>query len=470
MEQKDILELIKKQREFYKTNETKELNFRLKNLDKLYNILYSNRTQIFEALKKDLGKSFRESYLTELFLCLEEINYFKKNLKKLIKKKKVKNSLPTMLYKSYTINEPMGITYIISPFNYPVQLTIIPLIDSIAAGNTNILRLSAKSKHTSEILTKLLNDNFDEEFIKVIDVDYDLSDLVIKSGIDHVCFTGSTSVGKHIMEIASQNLVKVTLELGGKSPCILLDDANMEDACKKIVFGKFLNNGQTCIAVDHLYVNKDKLELVIPLLEKYIREFYSTNPLTDKGYGHLIDRKAYERIFNYFSDGQVVTGGKFNHQDYKFEPTIMKNIKYESKINTEEIFGPLLPIYTYKDEENLKKLLDKSLTYKPLAFYIFTKDNKKAEEYINTYSFGGGCINDTVMHITNNNLPFGGINQSGLNSYHGKYGFDNFSHIKSITKARNPIFDIKFTNKLRYAPYDDNIKDIDKLTNFLKKK
>ncbi len=433
MTKNELITLCEKQKNFYKTLKTKDINFRLQQLKKLYKLLYSNKLNIFKCLKEDLGKTYKESYTSELLLCLEEIHYFIKNLKKLSKRRKIENTIKSKNIKSFILYEPLGLTYIISPFNYPLQLTVVPLIDSIASGNVNLIKLSEKTSNFTKYFTNLINENFPEEFLKIIDIDYETSDFLISNFVDHVFFTGSTKVGHHIMEIASNSLCKVSLELGGKSPCVILDDANIEQACKRIIYGKYLNAGQTCIAVDYLYVSENKYKEVLANLEKYIKLFYGENPLKNENYNKIIDASAFNRLKSYLKQGKIYFGGKTDDKTNRIEPTILFDIKRDSKLNEDEIFGPILPIYIYKDYIELIKELDCRIIEKPLAFYIFTNNLKQAKEILNRYSSGTSAINDTIMQIVNNNVPFGGVNYSGINSYHGKFGFECFSHLKSIT-------------------------------------
>lgn len=451
----EIDNLIEKQRKYFYTEETKNLSFRKEQLKKLYSLIRNNQETILEALKKDLGKSYREGYLSEVSMCLMEITHMLKHLNKYSKRIRVKNNISTMFSKSYLYKEPLGVNYIIAPFNYPFQLAIIPLIDSMAAGNTNILRLSDKSKFTKEVITKLLNENFDEKYIKVLDLTHEESNYLTSNKIDHVFFTGSTGVGKNIMKLASENLTKVSLELGGKSPCIVLKDCNLKDAARKIVFGKFLNVGQTCVAADHILVEKSFRDELISAIKEELNHAFGVEPLKNDFYGKIIDKHAFDRLVSYLNDGTIVHGGKYDNQTLKIEPTILVDIKEDSKLDTDEIFGPILPIYTFEKEEEIFTF-EKNYNH-PLAFYIFTKNTKLAEKVLNKFSFGGGCLNDCIAHMINDNLPFGGINYSGLNNYHGEYGFNTFSHLKPVLKSGN------ISIKLRFPPYDDDIELASKL-------
>lgn len=441
----DIKGIVALQHSYFQTNATKDINFRLKNLERLYQGIKAYEERILIALRKDLNKSSFEGYMTEIGMVFNEISYFKKNLKKLAKANHVKTPLAQAIGSSKVTYEPYGVVGILAPWNYPFQLSIAPLVGAIAAGNCAIIKPSPDAIHTSYVINQLISEYFPNKYIAVIEGGIEESNQLLEEKLDYIFYTGSTYVGKLIMEKAAKHLTPVTLELGGKSPCIIDKTANLKLAAKRIVFGKFLNAGQTCVAPDYIYVHKDKKEELIGYLTFYLKKFYGEDALNNKDYVRIINRKHYDRLLSLIEGETIVIGGKGN-EDLQIQPTILDNITTESRIMEEEIFGPILPILTYEhltDVVNYIKGGDK-----PLALYLFTQD-KKVERYIlNTVSFGGGCINDTIVHLATHHMGFGGVGASGMGAYHGKDSFLTFSHKKSIMKKSN-LIDIP----MRYAPY-----------------
>lgn len=450
-----INEIVKKQKEYFNTFETLNIDFRIQTLKKLKNIILENEEKIKEALYLDLNKSSTESYMTEIGMALSEITHTIKNLKKWAKIKKVKTSLANFPSKSYIITEPYGVTLIISPWNYPFLLTIGPLINAISAGNTCIIKPSEYSINTSNVIKDLINENFKEEYLKVILGGIEETTEILKQNFDLIFFTGSPKVGKIIMQAASNNLTKVILELGGKSPVIVDDTVDLKIASKRIAFGKFLNAGQTCVAPDYLLIKESIKEKFI----KYLKE--DTEKIANsKEYCKIINEKNYQRLISLINENKVIYKKELNN--LKLGPIILDNVTFDDEIMKEEIFGPILPINSYQNETELINILKQTLdkTSYPLACYIFS-NNKKLTKELLKLRFGGGCINDTINHLASTTLPFGGIGYSGMGAYHGKAGFDAFSHQKSILK-KSLHLDIP----LRYYPYNKKKENI--IKKFLK--
>ncbi|HHV26291.1 MAG TPA: aldehyde dehydrogenase [Tissierellia bacterium] len=444
---------LKKQKEFFKSGKTKDIKFRIENLNKLKKNIEKNEQYIMEALKKDLGKSNFESYSTELGIVLSEISFITKHLKKWAKPKKVKTPITNFKSSSYIYPEPYGNTLILSPWNYPFQLSIVPLIGSIAAGNTVILKPSSTSYYTSKIIEEIINENFDTGYIHVITGER--GKKLLDENFDYIFYTGSVPVGKIVMEKASKYLTPVTLELGGKSPCIVDGKANLNLSAKRIVWGKFLNSGQTCVAPDYMFIHKNVKNEMINNIIYYIKTFYGENPLYSEEYTKIINERQFNRLIKLLDNNKIIYGGDYDKDSLYISPTLMDNVNWDDPIMGEEIFGPILPILEY---EELNEVIDIVNSHpKPLALYFFSNDKENAEKIINGISFGGGCINDTIMHLSSPYLPFGGVGTSGMGSYHGKKSFDTFTHYKSILEKSN-IIDPNF----RYPPYGNKLNIVKK--------
>lgn len=438
-----IQNYIAQQRAFFKSNKTKPLQFRLENLEKLRKAIVVYQSKIEEALYLDLGKSFYESYLTEIGIVLHEIRLHKKHLKQWMKDKRVKTPLQLQSGKSKIMKEPYGNVLIMAPWNYPFHLVIMPLIGAISAGNTAILKPSEHAPNTSKVLKEMIEATFKQEYICVIEGAVEENTVLLENKFDMIFFTGSTNVGKIVMEKASKHLTPVVLELGGKSPAILLYDADLELAAKRIVFGKFLNLGQTCVAPDYVLVSIAEKEEFIQYCIDAIRTTFGTQPLLHELYGKIIHKKHLDRLLYLLEDQTIIHGGKYD--DTRLEPTIVDAPKLDSLLMQEEIFGPILPIITYDGVEEAIAFVNEK--EKPLALYVFGEDKKTIQRVLKQTSFGGGAVNDTIMHLASPNLPFGGVGPSGMGSYHGKASFDAFSHTKGIytkTKGIDP--------SLRYFP------------------
>lgn len=442
MEIKTIIDIQKK---FFKTGETRHFSFRKETLVKLKEGIIEFQGKIEEALYNDLGKSSSESYMTEIGMVLEDITFQIKHLKRWMKKKKVKTPMAQFKARSYQIAVPYGNTLIISPWNYPFLLSIQPLVGAIAAGNTVLLKPSEYSVYTSEVINTLIQKVFKPEHVSCVLGDYRISSEVLNYKFDYIFFTGGTKIGKLIYEAASSNLTPVTLELGGKSPTIVDETAKIDLAAKRIVFGKFLNCGQTCVAPDYVVVQNSCKDKLIASLKKWLSILYA-DPLSNEKYGRIINEQHFNRLLSYLENQSIVYGGSYDRGKLKIEPTILVDVNLSSTIMEDEIFGPILPIISYSTKEELFFIL--GMNPQPLALYLFTTDKKFEDEVISKISFGGGCVNDTIIHLATTNLPFGGVGNSGIGAYHGRASFRVFSHYKSIVKKANwPDLPI------RYSPY-----------------
>ncbi|MDU2583256.1 MAG: aldehyde dehydrogenase family protein [Anaerococcus hydrogenalis] len=442
----ELEKIIEEQKIFFRTGKTNTEDFRKKALIKLKNSIKKYRDDILYALKMDLNKSTTESYISEIANVYGEIDFALKNLSDWMKDKSEITNIEAAPAKSFTRYEPLGLTLVISPWNYPFLLAIDPIVNAISSGNTIILKTSRKAFYTSKIIKKLLDESFDRSFIYCVDNEKVSHDELLSYKYDHIFFTGSSKVGRIIMEKASKNLSKVTLELGGKSPCIVDESANLKFAAKRIIWGKLLNSGQTCVAPDYLLVHKDVKGELLRLMKQAIFEFFGDRAIKNPDYPRIIDRKALDRLVSLMEGQDIYTGGLYNSKTLKIEPTIINNVDFSNKIMKDEIFGPILPVIEYED---ICKLIEKiKFMDKPLAMYIFSEDQDHIDRLTYDLSSGGVCINDTIMHLSNPNIEFGGVGESGTGGYHGKYGFMNFSNRKSIMIRSNNI-DIN----LKYPPY-----------------
>lgn len=438
--------VVQIQRDFFNTNETKSVAFRKKQLHKLAEAIEEYKPQIYDALKKDLNKSEYESYLTEVSIVMQEIKAAIKNLEKWSRPVKKKASLAVMPNKSFTIFEPYGVVLILSPWNYPFQLAIAPLVGAIAAGNCAIIKTSRSSAHTSKVIEDMIHTNFESHYIYAVraDISYD---TILSQKYDYIFFTGSARVGRVVMRAASENLTPVSLELGGKSPCIVERTADIKDAAKKIVWGKTLNAGQTCVAPDYVLADEEIKEALVEAIEKEIQAKFA-DALENEDYPKIINLHHYMRLCGLIDREKDKIGGDRDEVSMKIAPTIFPNATFSSAIMKDEIFGPIIPVLTFtKMDAAMEELKSRP---KPLACYIFTKNRKFADKILRELSFGGGCINDCIMHLANDHLPFGGVGESGMGSYHGYNSFRTFSHEKAILKNTG-IFDIPH----RFPPYTD---------------
>jgi len=439
----DISSLVFNQKEYFKKGETKSIAFRVNQLQSLKHSIQKNEKNIINALKKDLNKSEKEAYMTEIGVLLEEISFMIKHLRKWMKPKRAKTPITHFGAKSIIYPEPYGTVLIIAPWNYPFQLAISPLIGAIAAGNTAIIKPSELTPNVSRLLSKIMKDTFRNEYITVVEGGVDASQALLQENFDYIFFTGSVPVGKIIMKEASKHLTPVTLELGGKSPVIVDHTANLDLAAKRIVWGKFLNAGQTCIAPDYLFVHDGIKDTLIDKMKLYINNFYGKSPLDNEQYSSIVNERHFHRVSRFLQDGKIIVGGEKDVKQLKISPTIMDEVTWDDPVMQEEIFGPVLPILSFT---NLEEVINTINSHpKPLALYLFTENHSVEKQLLSNVSFGGGCINDTILHVASPYLPFGGVGNSGIGSYHGKKSFDTFTHYKSVLK-QTTLFDIS----LRY--------------------
>lgn len=453
-----LKEKINKQREYFNTGETKDINFRIEKLKKLRDVLKSEEEKVFEALKKDLMKSSFESYVTEVAMVYDEINIHIKNIKKWSKKRRVKTPLVQFPAKSFIQLEPYGVVLIIGPFNYPFMLTMDPLIGAIAAGNTAVIKPSESAPETSKILKEILEKVFDEKYVLHVNPEKgkEVVEELLKEKFDYIFFTGSATVGKIVMKAASQYLTPVTLELGGKSPCIIDKDCKVELAARRIVWGKLMNSGQTCVAPDYLYVHKNIEEEFIKKLEEEIKNQFGDNPLESQDYSKMVNEREFNRVLSYIDKEKLVFGGNYNRKTFQIEPTILKNITWDDPVMEREIFGPIFPILTFENLDEVIRVVNSK--DKPLALYYFSEDKNKIEKVLNSTSSGGVTINDTLVHVSSSHLPFGGVGNSGMGEYHGKYSFYLFSNKKGVMN-RKTFLDLK----IRYAPFQNKLTIVKKI-------
>ncbi|MGX6443309.1 aldehyde dehydrogenase [Neobacillus sp. K501] len=434
-------ELLTKQRTFFYTGQTKEISYRIDALTRLKEMIKSHEGELMAALKSDLNKSEFDSYVTEIGILLEEIRFTLKHIKTWSQPRKVKSGLAQAGSKSYIYPEPYGVALIISPWNYPFQLAIAPLIGAIAAGNCAVIKPSELTPATSRLIGELIPKTFPEEYIRVVQGDAETTQALLKEKFDYIFFTGSVPVGKIIMEAAAKHLTPVTLELGGKSPCIVHKDANLKLAAKRIAWGKFINAGQTCVAPDYLYVHQAVKEEFISSFKEAIKELYSDDVFKNGEFTRIVSKRHFDRLQTFLEKGEILYGGRHESGSLTIEPTVIGGISWENPIMQEEIFGPLLPVLEYDDEITMINTINDRP--KPLALYIFSESKEFQERILNHISFGGGCINDTVYHLSSPYLPFGGVGESGIGAYHGKGSFDVFSHEKSVLK-QTTSFDLPF--------------------------
>ena len=442
----DIKQIIKKQQIFFDSGKTLDIDFRLQTLKKIEMLIKSNENKILDALQKDLGKSAFEGYMCEVGMTLSEITYLKKNLKKLAKPHKKPTPLAQFHAKSFELKVPYGNVLILSPWNYPFMLAFEPLVDAVAAGNTVVLKPGSYAKNTSKIMKEIIQENFQEDYIAVVEGGRDVNQELLDQKFNYIFFTGSKDVGKLVLQKAANHITPVTLELGGKSPCIVDKSANLQVAARRLVFGKFLNLGQTCVAPDYLLLHKDVENEFKALLIQEVKKQFGENPLENKNYGKIINEKHFDRLKNLIKGEKILIGGKVDNNQ-RIEPTILEDINLDCPVMQEEIFGPILPIITFSDHMQTTDII--SHNSHPLALYVFANDKKVIKHYLRNVQFGGGCINDTIIHLATSKMGFGGVGESGMGSYHGKYGFNTFSHTKSIVDKKNWI-DLP----IRYQPYN----------------
>ncbi|MDV2580896.1 aldehyde dehydrogenase [Alkalibacillus haloalkaliphilus] len=437
----EIQELVSKQKALFKAGKTMTHTFRNHQLQKLKDMLKRNESNIYDALKRDLNKSSYEVLMTELGFLYNEIDETMKYLRGWMTPEKVKSPTTHKGAKSYIYKQPYGVTLIISPWNYPLHLALAPLIGAIAGGNTAVIKPSEFTSHTSQLIEKMVKETFEAKYISVVQGEKEVSEALLDEPFDYIFFTGSTQVGKKVMEKASKQLIPVTLELGGKSPCIVDSDAKIQLAARRTAWGKLINAGQTCVAPDYLLVHENIKDQFVEAFKKEVELMYTENPIENDDYTKIINNQHFDRLLAYLDGENVIYGGQSDSSKEKINHTLIDNVDWDSAIMQEEIFGPLLPIMTFN---NLDEVVDHvEHARNPLALYYFSENSQKQEWVIKNLSFGGACINDTIMHLGNNNLPFGGIGTSGIGSYHGIHSFEAFTHRKSVVK-QTTSFDLSF--------------------------
>lgn len=439
-------ELIQKQRSFFNSNATKDISYRKKQLKKLLQILKSNEVTLNEAIYKDFKKSAFDNYATELSIIYAEIKHSIKKLNRWAERLHVGTNLANFPGKSYILYEPLGSTLVIGAWNYPYLLSLHPAISAIAAGNTVIIKPSELAMNTSQIMARMINENFDENYFHVIEGGVQETTALLKEKFDKIFYTGSSAVGKIIMKAAAEHLTPVTLELGGKSPAIVTSSASIKMTAKRLVWGKFLNGGQTCVAPDYLMVDSSVKVKLIEEIKKQIEKVHGSDPQRSEAFPRIINPRHFDRLTKLIDNEKVILGGNSDQEDLYIAPTLMDGVNWEDAVMKEEIFGPILPIIEYTNLEDA--IAQIKAQPKPLALYLFTGSSKIKKKVFNEISFGGGALNETIMHLANPNLPFGGVGNSGMGNYHGEYGFRAFSHQKSIIEKAN-----WFEPFVKYPPY-----------------
>ena len=440
--------ILEKQKAFFDSNATKDTGFRKTQLKKLLQLLKNNEDQLNKAIYADFKKSAFETYTTELSMVYAELKHSISSVKYWSKKKYVSTNLANIPGSSYIIPEPLGNTLIIGAWNYPYLLSLHPIVSAMAAGNTVILKPSELALNTSQIMAKLINENFDSEYLHVIEGGVKETTELLKERFDKIFYTGSSPVGKIIMKAAAENLTPVVLELGGKSPAIITKNASIKMTAKRLVWGKFLNGGQTCVAPDYLMVHKSVKQKLIEEIKKQITKIHGDDPQQSEAFVRIINPRHFKRLTQLMDQSKIILGGETDEKDLYIAPTLMDNVTWDDAVMKEEIFGPILPILEYEElDEAIRQIKSKE---KPLALYLFTNKNSIRDKVFNEISFGGGALNETIMHLTNPNLPFGGVGNSGTGNYHGEFGFNTFSHQKSIIQKPN-----WFEPFVKYAPYNN---------------
>lgn len=442
--------IVKKQRAFFETHKTKDVNFRIEQLKKLKNAIETRENDISKALEKDLGKSSTESYMAEIGMVLEDLSYAIKHVRKWSKREYHLSPIAQFPSTSFRIAEPYGLVLIMSPWNYPFLLTMQPLVGAIAAGNCAVVKPSQSSEHTSKIMKDIIEEIFEPEYVCVVIGEHKVADELLENKFDYIFYTGSARIGKMVMESAAKHLTPLTLELGGKSPAIVDSEASVKLAAKRIVFGKLLNCGQTCVAPDYVLVHKDVKEDFVQYCKEYIEQFLGDDWKNNNEYPKMINEKQFNRIVEIINEDRekILYGGKSDRASMKIQPTLIDDKDISSKAMQEEIFGPILPIIEFDDIEEAIKHINGN--HKPLALYLFTNSKKTQKQILKQVAFGGGCINDTIIHLASSKLGFGGVGYSGMGEYHGKYSFRTFSHYKSII-SKSTLIDLP----MRYHPYKE---------------
>lgn len=442
-----IEQVVESQRRFFRSGKTLSVDFRLAMLKKLRQAIEEREEDIAAALKADLGKSEYESYMCEIGLVLSELSYMLRHTRRFAKEKTVKTPLAQFAARSYQKPGPYGNCLIMSPWNYPFLLTMDPLVDAIAAGNTAIVKPSAYSPATAAIMERIVSDCFPPDYVALIQGGRKENAALLEEKFDFVFFTGSEAVGKEVLTHCARHLTPAVLELGGKSPCIIDSTAKLPLAAKRIAFGKFLNCGQTCVAPDFILCHRSVKESFVQELCRQVKAQFGERPLENPDYGRIVNEKHFDRLLGLIRDDKVILGGKADRAQLRLEPTILDNADWGDPVMQEEIFGPVLPILCFDSYEELYERLEERP--KPLALYLFAEDKKRIQELTERLRYGGGCVNDVVIHLASSEMGFGGVGESGMGSYHGKEGFEAFSHRKSIVDKKTWM-DLP----MRYQPYD----------------
>jgi aldehyde dehydrogenase (NAD+) len=456
MKQAELSKILKSQHDFFTAGKIRDIAFRKVALKSLKKMILEHERPIMDALEEDLGKSQFESYLSEIGTVLKEIDWHIRHLKRLSRTRRIPTPLVMFPSRSRILREPYGTVLIVSPWNYPFNLAITPLIGAIAAGNCAIVKLAHYSKATSALLEKLLNNTYPENYIRALDGGREVNQMLLNERFDYLFFTGSPALGKIFAQAAAANLTPCTLELGGKSPCIVNKDADLPKAARRIVWGKFLNAGQTCIAPDYLLAHKDIKDALLQKICAEIERQYGADPSESPDFGRIINSDAFARVSAYLQDGKIVCGGKTRRSDRYIAPTLLDEVSPEAPVMRDEIFGPILPILTFEHIDEAVHFV--SSREKPLALYYFTKDVHGAKKRIRRMDSGGVCINDVVIHYGNPRLPFGGVGNSGTGRYHGKYSFDTFSRERACVISPT-LFDIP----VKFAPYGKKLRLLKKI-------
>lgn len=434
MTEQEIKDILQQQNHFFSTGKTIPAEFRLKQLESLKEAMIRHEADLAAALKEDLGKSRMESYMCEIGLTLSELTWMQKHLRSLMRSKRVSTPAAQFAAKSFRSPSPYGTVLIMSPWNYPVLLTLDPLIDAIAAGNTAVVKPSAYAPCTFNVMKTIIEECFPKHYVAVVDGGRAENQALLQQRFDMIFFTGGKTVGREVLRHAAEYLTPVTLELGGKSPCIVDSTAKIRLAAKRIVFGKYLNCGQTCVAPDYILCDKRIRDELITAVLAEIEKQFGKEPLKNPNYGKIINEKHFERILGLINGEKLVYGGQSEPESLRIAPTVLNNITWDDAVMGEEIFGPLLPILTF---DTLDEALDTVESHPhPLALYFFSEDKAAQKKVLDTCRFGGGCINDTIIHLATSDMPFGGVGESGMGSYHGRVGFETFSHYRSIVDKK----------------------------------
>ncbi len=456
-----IPDILDRHKQFFATGITKDVNFRIDQLKRLKEVIMEHETDIYDALKKDLNKSPFTSFMTEIAMVLGEIDLFISKLKKWSKPKKVRTGMVNFKANSKVYYDPYGTVLVIAPWNYPFQLTMSPLAGAIAAGNCVVVKPSEIAPATSAVMTKIIQENFVEDYISVFEGGVPVSQALLEQRFDYIFYTGSTHVGRIVYQAAAKHLTPVTLELGGKSPCIVDEDIQLNFTAKRIIWGKLLNAGQTCVAPDYILVNRKVKDALLKRMTEVIEEFYGTDPSLSDEYCKIINERHFMRLSAYIDGADIAYGGDRDMDRLYIGPTILDNVKGDDPVMQDEIFGPILPILTYDHIEEAISFVNER--EKPLALYVFSKDKQIAKKVLKETSSGGACVNDTIMHLASEDLPFGGVGASGIGAYHGKHSFTTFSHQKAVLNKSTRI-DVP----LRYVPYKVSLAAFKQMAKFIR--